>query len=98
MICVAYRHRRRSVRWLFGTSENAAKSQVWIAVATYLLVTIARKRLKLESLHRMLQVLSVTPYETCRTPGNDLIARSATLRVPAAPRVLRIATSVIRRR
>lgn len=97
MICVAYRHRRHPVRWLFGASENAVKTQVWIAVTTYLLVTIARKRLKLESLHRMLQVLSVTPYETCRT-GKDLIARSAALRVPAAPRVPRIATSVIRRR
>ena len=40
------------------------KSQVWIAVATYVLVAIARKRLKLDlSLHTMLQVLSVTPFE-----------------------------------
>ncbi len=38
------------------------KSQVWIAVATYVLVAIARKRLKVE-LSLMLQVLSVTPFE-----------------------------------
>ncbi len=52
------------IKRFFGTSENAVKSQVWIAVATYVLVAIARKRLKLElSLHTMLQVLSVTPFE-----------------------------------
>ena len=52
------------IKRFFGTSENAVKSQVWIAVATYVLVAIARKRLKVElSLHTMLQVLSVTPFE-----------------------------------
>ncbi len=52
------------IKRFFGTSENAVKSQVWIAVATYVLVAIVRKRLKLElSLHTMLQVLSVTPFE-----------------------------------
>lgn len=52
------------IKRFFGTSENAVKSQVWIAVATYVLVAILRKRLKLElSLHTMLQVLSVTPFE-----------------------------------
>ena len=52
------------IKRFFGTSENAVKSQVWIAVATYVLVSIARKRLKLDlSLHTMLQVLSVTPFE-----------------------------------
>lgn len=48
----------------FGTSENAVKSQVWIAVATYVLVAITRKRLKLDlSLHTILQVLSGTSFE-----------------------------------
>ena len=48
----------------FGTTENAVKTQIWIAVATYVLVAIARKRLKLDlSLHTILQVLSVTPFE-----------------------------------
>lgn len=52
------------IKRFFGTSENAVKSQVWVAVATYVLVAIFRKRLKLElSLHTMLQVLSVTPFE-----------------------------------
>jgi Domain of unknown function (DUF4372)/Transposase DDE domain len=52
------------IKQFFGTSENAVKSQVWIAVATYVLVAIVRKRLKLDlSLHTMLQILSVTPFE-----------------------------------
>ena len=52
------------IKRFFGTSENAVTSQVWIAVATYVLVAIVRKRLKLDlSLHTMLQVLSVTPFE-----------------------------------
>ena len=52
------------IKRFFGTSENAVKSQVWIAVATYVLVAIVRKRLRLDlSLHTMLQVLSVTPFE-----------------------------------
>jgi hypothetical protein len=52
------------IKRFFGTSENAVNSQVWIAVATYVLVAIARKRLNLDlSLHSMLQILSVTPFE-----------------------------------
>ena len=52
------------IKRFFGTSENAVKSQVWIAVATYVLVAIVKKRLHLDlSLHAMLQILSVTPFE-----------------------------------
>jgi hypothetical protein len=52
------------IKQFFGTSENAVKSQVWIAVATYVLVAIVKKRLNLDlSLHAMLQILSVTPFE-----------------------------------
>jgi hypothetical protein len=52
------------IKRFFGTSENAVKSQVWIAVATYVLVAIVKKRLGLDlSLHSMLQILSVTPFE-----------------------------------
>jgi hypothetical protein len=52
------------VKRFFGTSENAVKTQVWTAVAVYVLVAIIRKRLDLEfSLHSMLQILSVTPFE-----------------------------------
>ena len=48
----------------FGTSENAVKSRVWIAVAVYVLVAIIPKRLNLEfSLHAMRQILSVAPFE-----------------------------------
>lgn len=52
------------IKRFFGTSENAVKTQVWIAVATYVLVAIVRKRLNVDlSLHAMLQILSVTPFE-----------------------------------
>jgi hypothetical protein len=52
------------IKRFFGTSENAVKSQVWTAVATYVLVAIVKKRLNLDlSLHAMLQILSVTPFE-----------------------------------
>lgn len=55
------------IKAFFGTSENAVKTQVWIAIATYLLVAILRKRLGLEaSLYQTLQVLSVTLFE--KTP------------------------------
>jgi Transposase DDE domain/Domain of unknown function (DUF4372) len=65
------------IKRFFGTSENAVKTQVWIAVAVYVLVAIVRKRLNLElSLHEMLQILSVTPFE--KTPMIQLLTRSAT--------------------
>ena len=48
----------------YGTSENAVKAQIWIAVSVYVLVAIMKKRLKIEaSLYTILQVLSVTTYE-----------------------------------
>jgi hypothetical protein len=51
----------------YGTSENAVKTQIWIAVSAYVLVAIIRKRLGLEaSLYQTLQVLSVTLFE--KTP------------------------------
>jgi len=53
------------IKHFMGTSENAVKTQVWIAVATYVLIAIVRKRLKVDlSLHSILQILSVTPFET----------------------------------
>lgn len=52
------------IKRFFGTSENAVKTQSWIAVATYVLVAVVKKRLHLDlSLHAMLQILSVTPFE-----------------------------------
>ena len=60
------------IKRFFGTSENAVKTQVWIAVATYVLVAIVKKRMKLDlSLHSMLQILSVTPFE--KTPMLQLL-------------------------
>ncbi len=52
------------IKRFFGTSENAVKTQVWTAITVYVLVAIIRKRLNLDlSLHSMLQILSVTPFE-----------------------------------
>jgi hypothetical protein len=56
---------------LYGTSENAVKTQIWIAICTSVLVAIVKKQLQLElSLYKMLQILSVTPFE--KTPLNQL--------------------------
>jgi hypothetical protein len=52
------------IKRFYGTSENAVKSQIWIAVSVYVLVAIVKKRLKLEtSLYTLLQILSVTLFE-----------------------------------
>jgi Transposase DDE domain len=55
------------IKAFYGTSENAVKTQIWIAVSMYVLVAIMRKRLGLEgSLYQILQILSVTLFE--KTP------------------------------
>lgn len=55
------------IKAFYGTSENAVKTQIWIAVSAYVLVAIARKRLELDAtLYQILQVLSVTLFE--KTP------------------------------
>jgi IS4 transposase len=60
------------IKTFFGSSENAVKTQIWIAVCTYLLIAIAKKRLRLpNSLHEILQILSLTMFET--TPINQLL-------------------------
>ena len=52
------------IKSFFGTSENALKTQVWIAISIYVLVAIIKKRLGLEpSLYTILQILSVTMFE-----------------------------------
>ena len=52
------------IKTFYGTSENAVKTQIWIAVSVYVLVAIIRKRLGLEvSLYQILQILSVTLFE-----------------------------------
>ena len=60
------------IKSFFGTSENAVKTQVWIAVSVYVLVAIVRKRLGLDaSLYETLQILSLTMFET--TPLHQLL-------------------------
>jgi transposase len=55
------------IKAFYGTSENAVKIQIWIAVSVYVLVVIVRKRLGMEaSLYQILQILSVTLFE--KTP------------------------------
>jgi hypothetical protein len=55
------------IKAFYGTSENAVKTQIWIAVSVYVLVAIVRKRMGLESsLYQILQILSLTLFE--KTP------------------------------
>jgi hypothetical protein len=55
------------IKAFYGTSENAVKTQIWIAVSVYVLVAIIRKRLGLHaSLYQILQILSLTLFE--KTP------------------------------
>jgi hypothetical protein len=64
------------IKRFFGTSENALKTQVWTAVSVYVLVAIIRKRLNLAlSLHSMLQILSVRPFD--KEPLIQLLTESA---------------------
>ena len=75
-ICALYRSRWQIelfFKWIkqhlrikrfYGTSENAVKSQIWIAASVYVLVAIIKKQLNLEaSLYTLLQILSVTLFE-----------------------------------
>ena len=75
-ICALYKSRWRvelffkwikqhlRIKQFYGTSENAVKTQIWIAVSVYVLVAIVRKRLRLEaSLYTLLQVFSVTVFK-----------------------------------
>ena len=71
-------HLRRKA--FYGTSENAVKTQVWIAIATYLFVAILKKQLDLpHSLYTILQVLSVSVFE------NLPIQKALTGYLPQAP-------------
>ena len=52
------------VKAFYGTSDNAVKTQIWVAIAVYVLVAIIKKQLKIKySLYTILQVLSVTVFE-----------------------------------
>ena len=60
------------IKTFYGANENAVKTQIWIVVCTYVLIAIAKKRLHLpNSLHEILQILSLTMFET--TPINQLL-------------------------
>ena len=64
------------IKSFFGTSENAVKTQVWIAVSAYVLVAIVKKRLNLNaSLYEILQMLSLTMFE--QIPLDQLLSKSA---------------------
>jgi hypothetical protein len=61
------------IKAFFGTSENAVKTQVWIAIAVYVLVAVVKKRLNLDaSLYTILQILSLTLFE--KMPLDQVLA------------------------
>lgn len=63
------------IKHYYGTSSNAVKTQIWIAVCTYLMIAILHKQLKLPgTLHRTLQLLSVHPFE--KVPLNELLTET----------------------
>jgi hypothetical protein len=63
------------IKTFYGTSDNAVKTQIWIAVCVYVLVAIVKKELHLEaSLYEILQILSVTPFE--QIPLHELLAKA----------------------
>jgi hypothetical protein len=76
------------IKRFYGTSPNAVKTQIWIAVAIYVLVAIVRKELKLEqSLYTILQILSVTLFH--KEPINQVLTDSQyTVEYPADPNQL----------
>ena len=64
------------IKRFYGTSENAVRTQIWIAVSVYVLVAIIKKKLKLESsLHTLLQILSLTLFE--KLPLQQVVDGSA---------------------
>ena len=65
------------IKHFLGTSDNAVKTQVWIAVCVYVLVAIIRKELRLElSLSQILQILSVNAFE--QAPLAELVVKTQT--------------------
>jgi hypothetical protein len=63
------------IKAFYGTSPNAVKTQVWIAICVYVLIAILKKELELpQSLHSILQVLSVNPFE--KVPIDELLTNT----------------------
>ena len=70
------------IKDFFGTSENAVKTQIWIAVSVYVLVAIVKKRLNISaSLYEILQILSLTMFE--RIPLDQLLSKIVTESIDA---------------
>jgi hypothetical protein len=64
------------IKRFYGTSENAVRTQIWIAISVYVLVAIIKKQLKLDSsLHTLLQILSLTLFE--KLPLQQAVAQTA---------------------
>ena len=72
------------IKQFYGTSENAVKTQIWIAVSVYALVAIVKKRLDLDaSLYTLLQILSVTLFE--KMPIHQALAGDETYHPSISP-------------
>jgi hypothetical protein len=70
------------IKSFYGTSENAVKTQIWIALSTYVLIAIVKKRLHLsQSLYEILQILNLTMFEI--TPINQLFTNTTDFLVPS---------------
>jgi len=69
------------IKSFFGRTENAVKTQIWIAVSVYVLVAIVKKRLNISaSLYEMLQILSLTMFE--KMPLDQLLAKPIMDEIP----------------
>jgi IS4 transposase len=72
-LCFKWIKQHLRIKTFYGTSENAVKTQIWIAISTCVLVAILKKQSRLEhSLYTILQVLSVSLFE--KTPIPQLLA------------------------
>ena len=72
------------IKAFFGTSENAVKYQIWIAVSVYVLVAIVKKRLGIPASHyEMLQILSLTMFE--KLPLDQLLSETVSMSIERDP-------------
>lgn len=70
------------IKAFFGTSENAVKTQIWIAISVYILIAILKKTLRLEhSLYTISKVLSISLFEKTHSLSQFLNRRCATTEV-----------------
>ena len=68
------------IKAFYGTSENAVKTQIWIAISVYCLVAIVRQELRLDrSLYEILQILDVTIFD--KTPLNSVFGKVSTKKI-----------------